>query len=100
MKEEAEGRVEALRVLIGPAIERVTATGLTDMRTKHDGVRRTVEELARLNVPVPETLTTLIEELRAELNLADESRDTLEYLRSALNDVLADIDTALPRRTE
>jgi len=96
VREEAEARVEALRFLIGPAVERITDPGLSDARAKHDGVRRSVEELGRLNVPIPETLTTLLEELHAELRLADESRDTLEYLRNSLTDILSDLDIALP----
>jgi hypothetical protein len=96
VREEAEARVEALRLLIGPALERISAPGLSDARAKHDGVRRSVEELGRLNVPVPETLTTLLEELRAELRLAAESKDTLEYLRNALSDIVADLDAPLP----
>jgi hypothetical protein len=96
VREEAEARVEALRSIIAPALERVSAPGLRDMQAKHDGVRRSVEDLARLGVPVPEALTALLGELHEELSLVDESRDALEYLRSALTDVLSDIDAALP----
>jgi hypothetical protein len=95
--EEAEERVEALRLFVSPAIQRVSAPGLADVRAKHEGVQRSVDELARLSVPVPESLTSLLSELRSELDQADEAEQALDYVRGALVSLVAEIDAALPR---
>lgn len=98
MRAEAEQAVQALITIVGDALGRASLDDLEATREKHAGVLRSTEELRRLGVDVPDTLVTLLDQLRTQLDTADEAYETLEYVRTALLTLGSQIEAVQPVR--
>jgi hypothetical protein len=77
--------------------KQVADTDIAQKSEKQRVIERSIADLERHGVPVPSQLESTLEELRTEVATANSSRDALASLRRELEQLLDQINVALPK---
>ena len=91
MKETAQQLINQLKEFISSIQHGTTRKDIADKRKQLQAINKSIQQLERQNVAVPNDLRNLKTSLVTELGGVDHAEDTLRFLAQQLKQILTDI---------
>jgi len=98
MKETAQQLITQLRELVSSIQQGTTRQDIKDKRKQLQAVNKSIQQLERQSVAVPDDLRNLKTSLAAELGGVDHAEDTLRFIDRELNGILDRIGLSVRNR--